>query len=440
MNKRLKKSILFLLPAAGLLTGTAVNAQNAVSDTLSLGSIISEVVQNHPLVKKAQEEISNSDAKIGMAQSGTLPNIDVESSYSRIGPITNISLPGIGSFSLMPHDNYSASVNASQMLYDFGKTNKNIQLEKQGKELSVQSVEQVKQKLAQAVIGYYFALDYLQEAVKIKDDQLRMLNEHLQFIRKKLETGSATNYEILTTEVRISNTENEKTDLLTAIKVKQSQLNSLLGRPESNELHVKNEVDLAGSGVQGDSLVASAMKNRDELKLAREKEKLAQLRLSLVSAQNNPVFSAFFSGGLKNGYIPYMNDPRANFAVGAGLRIPLFDGHRKEFSQVQAQTAIQQISQETEITRRTIVDEVVEAEAALAASKRKVDQTNLQLNQALQAYDLAKVKFDSGVITNLELIEASTTVSETRLMVQKSKIDYTVDLLNLKAAVGERLY
>lgn len=440
MNNSLKRSIFYLLPVAGLLSGTNVKAGADVSDSLSLKSIISEVVQNHPLVKKAQEEINNSDARIGMAKSANLPTVGIESSYTRIGPIANITIPDMGSFSLMPHDNYTASVNASQILYDFGKTDKNIQLEKQGKELSAESVEQVRQKLAEAVIGYYYALDYLQEAVKIKDDQLAMLNEHLQYIRKKLETGSATNYEILTTEVRISNTANQKTDLLAAIKVKESQLNSLLGKPESNEPHVKNELDRIGPEVQSDSLFAAAMKNRDEMKLAREKEKLAQLRLSMVSAQNNPVFSAFFSGGIKNGYIPYMNDPRPNFAVGVGLKIPLFDGHRKEFSQVQAQTAIQQTNQETELARRSIVDEVVEAEANLRASQQKVDQTDLQLKQALQAYDLAKVKFDSGVITNLELIESSTAVSESRLMVLKAKIDYTVNLYRLKAAVGERLY
>ena len=48
------------------------------------------------------------------------------------------------------------------------KTNKSIALEKQGKELSVESVEQVKQKLAQSVISTYYILVYLQEAIKNK--------------------------------------------------------------------------------------------------------------------------------------------------------------------------------------------------------------------------------------------------------------------------------
>jgi len=440
MNNNFRKIIFILFAITGYLFSGMAQNRPQDTDSLSLESIISEVVQNHPMVKKAMEEITVSDAKIGIAKSASLPTVGLESSYTRIGPIAHISLPDVGSFSLVPHDNYSASVSASQVLYDFGKTEKNIQLEMQGKELSGQSVEQVKQKLSQAVINNYFALVYLQEAIKIKDEQLRMLNEHLNYIRKKMETGSATSYEVLTTQVRISNTENQKTDILTAIQIKISQINSLLGKPESNNLRVKRELGLVMHQMSGDSLFASAMRNRDEMKLALEKDKLAKMRFSLVSAQNNPVVSAFATGGFKNGYIPYLYDPRGNFSMGVGVKVPIFDGHRKEYSLTQAQSAIEANAQETEIARRGIVDEIVEDEANMSASQKKVNQSELQLKQASQAYELARVKFDSGVITNLELIESSTTVSESRLMLLKSKIDLTVNSYKLKSAIGQRLY
>ena len=440
MNHILKKIICALLIIAGFSYSGIAQSQPLATDSLSLESIISEVVQNHPMVKKAIEEIKVSDSKIGIAKSVNLPTVGFESSYTRIGPIAHITIPDMGSFSLIPHDSYSASVSANQVLYDFGKTEKNIQVEMQGKELSGQSVEQVKQKLSQAVIANYYALVYLQEAVKIKDEQLQMLNEHLNYIRKKLETGSATTYEVLTTQVRISNTENQKTDILTARLITINQINSFLGKPESTNLLVKRNIKLAMSELPGDSLFASAMRNRDEMKLALEKDKLAKMRYSLVSAQNNPVVSAFASGGFKNGYIPYMYDPRGNFSMGIGLKIPIFDGHRKDYSLTQAQSAVESNNQETEIARRGIVDEIVEAEANLNASQKKVDQSELQLKQAIQAYELAKIKFDSGVITNLELIEGSTTVSESRLLLLKSKIDFTVNSYKLKSSIGQRLY
>ena len=440
MARKLNKIIFILLPLAGILYGEKASCQQIESDSLSLKTIISEVVQNHPLVKKAMEDLTTSDAKISIAQSAKQPNVNFETSYSRIGPISDISIPDLGTFSFFPHDNYSAAINASQVLSDFGKTDKNIEIEMEGKELSGKMVDQVKQKLSQLVIVHYFTLVYLQKAIVIKEEQLQTLNEHLRYVQKKQETGSATQYEILTTQVKISTIENQKTDLLTARQSQICQINMLLGKPETTAQKVKNELNLTVNEFENDSLISEAMQNRDEMKLAREKAKLSQLRLNLTNAQNNPVLSAVVSGGVKNGYTPYVYDPKANFVAGFGLKIPVFDGKRKTYNQIQAKSAIEVNNQEIEITRRGIINEVVDAKANAFASHKKVDQSELQLKQALQAYELAKVKFNAGVITNLELIEGSTAVSESRLMVLKSKIDYTVNMFKLKSAVGERLY
>lgn len=429
-----------ILPVIGMLSFGTAKSQTLPADSLALNSIISEVVQNHPMVKKAQEDLNVSDAKIGVAESLYQPNVDFTSSYTRIGPISSVTIPDMGSFSFVPHDNYSVAFNVNQTVFDFGKKEKSISLEKQGKELSRQSVEQVKQKLSQAVIANYYTLVYLQEALKIKDEQLKTLNEHLAYIKKKQQTGSATQYEILTTQVRISTIENQKTDIETAREVQVSQLNTLLGKPETTDQWVKRDLKVVAPVLMPDSLMSNAMHNRDEMKLAQEKAKLAQLRYSLTGLQNNPVVNAYVSGGVKDGFTPYLYDPRLNFTAGFGIRVPIFDGKRMKYNLAQAQSAIQVNDQDTEMARRGIVNEVVEAEANVNASEKKVAQSELQLKQATDAYKLAKVKFDAGVITNLELIEGSTSVSESRLQLLKAKIDYTGSLYKLKSAIGDRLY
>jgi outer membrane protein len=440
MTLKIYRPLLLFVLLVGSVALEKASAQTQATDSLTLGNIISEVVQNHPMVKKAQEDLNVSDAKIGLAESAYKTNVDFTSSYTRIGPISSVNIPNMGSFSFVPHDNYSAAFNVNQTVFDFGKKEKSISLEKQGKELSVQNVEQVKQKLSQAAIANYFTLVYLQEATKIKDEQLRTLNEHLSNVKKKLDTGTATKYEVLTTEVRISTIENQKTDIETSRQIQVAQLNSLLGKPESTDQRVRKDLRVSLSTELPDSLMNQAMRNRDEMKLAREKSQLAQMRFTLTQSQNNPVVNAYFSGGIKDGYTPYLYDPKLNFSAGFGIKVPILDGKRLKYNQVQAQSALQSNDQDTEIARRGIVNEVVEAEANVKASEKKVAQSELQLKQATEAYSLAKVKFDAGVITNLELIEGSTTVSESRLQLLKARIDYTGSLYKLKSAIGERLY
>jgi len=437
------KSIYKLIIAMILLPATIAYGQKkepSEGDSLSLHDILSEVIHNYPSIKKAQSDIESSDAKIGLAKTDYLPDVDITSSYTRLGPLQSFTLPGIGTLSLYPANNYSAMLNVKENIYDFGKTKKNVAFEEQNKELVSLSVEQIKQRLSGMLIGNYYSMVFLQEAIRIKEEELATLNEHLNFVQKKEATGSATKYEILTTKVRISAIENQKTDLMTALQVQLSQLNSFLGKSQETNLVVKEELLAPQILATNDSLFSFAYEHRNEMKIVRQKSALADTHLKMINLQNNPSLNFFGSGGLKNGYLPDINVITPNFAVGVGIKIPIFDGNRSKYNKIQANSDIHGNLQETELTRRTIVNEVVESKANALSAQKKVHQSELQLEQALQAFSLAETNFKAGAITNLDMLDSSTSVAESRLALLKTKIDYSVSFLKLKIALGEQIY
>ena len=438
------KSIYKLIIAMILLPSALAYGQTkepSGGDSLSLHDILNEVIHNYPSIKKTQSDIESSEAKIGLAKTAYLPDVNVSGSFTLLGPTTSLSLNG-NSFQLYPPDMYSAALNISESIYDFGKTDKNVTFEKQNREMVGFSIELLKQKLSGMMIGNYYSLVFLQEAIKIKDEELTTLNEHLQFVQKKAATGSATNYEILTTKVRISAIENQKTDLLNALEIQQGQLNSFLGKTQGTKLTVKNELVFSQVLATNDSLFAFAFDHRNEMKIARQKNTLADTRLKMVNAQNNPSLNFFGSGGFKNGYFNdrFEDVGKLNYTVGVGIKVPLFDANRSKYSKIQANSDIQGNLQETELARRTIVNEVVESKANALSAQKKVHQSELQLEQAQQAYSLAETNFKAGAITNLDMLDSSTSVAESRLALLKTKIDYSVSVLKLKIALGEQIY
>jgi len=185
-----------------------------------------------------------------------------------------------------------------------------------------------------------------------------------------------------------------------------------------------------------------AFANRDEMKIARQKEEIAKSRLEVISVQNNPSFNFIASGGYKNGYFnsELKDVGKLNYAVGVGLKVPVFDANRSKYAKIQANAGLEGSRQETELIRRNITDEIVESRANAEASLKKVKLSELQLQQAIQAFDLAEVSYNAGTITNLDLLDSNTAVSESKLALFKTKIDYTVNLLRLKMALGERIY
>ena len=448
MNIRtIKKSIItafvMLLFAFESVSGQTVNSPSAlttVTDSLTLKNIIERVVTSHPTVKDAEEAINNANARIGLAKTGYYPNADLVASYTNIGPVVKLSIPDLGTFQLYPVNNYAAAVNFQQVIYDFGRTRQNVELENENKLIGEQALEQVKQKMSMLAVNNYYTLVYLQAAIRIKDEELATLNEHLQQVEKMIATGSATEYQILSTRVKISTVESQKVDLLAALKAQQSFLNSMIGNDNNALPAVKNDLDVELPQIESDSLLSYAFKNRDEVLINEKKEALAELRYGMVKLQNKPMLSFQASAGAKNGYIPDLNKIRPNYVVGLGFRVPLFDGNRTKYNLAQAQSAIASLAYESDFTRRTVSNELSRAEAYMSAAKEKISQFDLQLKQALKAYSLAETSFGSGVITNLDLLDANTSVSESKLMLLKSRIDYAASIFTLKAALGERIY
>jgi outer membrane protein TolC len=220
--------------ALALIASLSANSQDnqgsvavVKSDSLSLKSLIEEVISTHPTVKGAEEALKNADARIGAARAAYYPVVDANANYSNIGPVMKIYIPSMGTFQLYPENNYSATINFRQVIYDFGRTKTNIELENEGRIIGEKTLDQVRQKMAIATVNNFYTLAFLQHAIKIMDEQLATLQAHLKYIETLKSTGSATDYQVLSTKVKISTAESQKSDLVAALAIQQAYLCSL---------------------------------------------------------------------------------------------------------------------------------------------------------------------------------------------------------------------
>jgi len=416
------------------------NLTQFTSDSVDLQQVVKRVLETHPSVLKAEEAINSVEAGIGLAKSAYYPNIELGASYTRIGPVPAISIPELGSFNMAPANNYNTSLNIHQTVYDFSKTKTNMQVAESGKAIVEKNIDMVKQKLTSLVIANYYTLFYLQEVVHIKEIQLGILEQHLDFITRKKETGSATDYEILSTKVRISVAKNQKHDTETALSNQLASLNSLLGLPVQTKIKVKNRLMLQPLNVECDSLINYAIEHRNELILGDLRKKQAELHLQSVKIENNPVVSAFFSGGIKNGYFPNLNQPKANYAAGLGINVPIFSATRHRNYLQMATSDINSIKLDIEQGRRQISSEVFMNVNNLQNSLQKIDQSELQLDQAEEARRLADLSYKAGSLTNLDLLDSESLEAESRLNLLRVRTEYMINAAQLEISIGKQGY
>jgi outer membrane protein len=435
--KWIKKALFTLTLTFILMQGSVVLAQ---TDTLQLKEAIDRMLSQYPTIKIATEALNAADTKIRMARAGYLPNIDATGSYTRIGPVPSFDFPGFGHISLYPENNIAAAVNIDQNIYDFGKTAKKVAVEEQGKVMTEENIDVVKNQLTQRLIYVYYSLLASQEAVKIKDQQIENLKQHLSWIEKKRETGSSTDYEVLSTQVRLTATESQKTDLETTTRVLLALLNSFLGQPESTPLVLADITDVPMQAEPQDSSIAHALNERAEIKLAADNIKMMQMNIDLTRRFYYPSIRAFASGGGKNGYVPDINKFQANYTAGIGVRIPIFDAARTKNTIALGESALMSSQYQKDQVTLEIRNEVINYYQKVVSAITRVDQTQSQVNQAEKAYNLANTSYQAGVITNLDLLDATTALSESRLALLRSKVDLVISYYELQIAEGRNSF
>jgi outer membrane protein TolC len=210
--------------------------------------------------------------------------------------------------------------------------------------------------------------------------------------------------------------------------------------PNETKHNLKEELIFEKLNTSREENLRNSFLQRDEILIAKEKQLTAKSNFQMINHLDNPNLNFIGSAGFKNGYIPDLNVLKANYTLGLQFSYPLFDAQRTKNNLALAQSIITINDLDIEVVKRNISNEVVENETNYQNAGNKINQFQMQYQQAEKALMLAQISFKNGTITNLDLLDAETTFAESKLLLLKAQIDYTISYFKLKAALGDRLY
>jgi outer membrane protein len=87
-------------------------------------------------------------------------------------------------------------------------------------------------------------------------------------------------------------------------------------------------------------------------------------------------------------------------------------------------------------TEHAVTAEVLQAISDVRASLDKIQTSELQVRQAKQAIGMATVRYDSGVVTNLDLIDAQTALAQAELFHLQALYHYVLSRYTLDKSIG----
>lgn len=430
------KKIIFSIISLFMILSSSSYPQNTIDGNLTLDEAIKLALKNQPLIEKAEDEVKAADAKIYGQKSFNYPNVEANLSYNRLGPISSIEFGG-SSFLLYPANNYDADIGARYTLYDFGKRNSLLDLVKSFKMTSEEKINYVKNQLSYSTVHLFYSILYLEKSLRVKNDEIKTLEQHLDITQKKVNSGTATDFDVLTTKVRVASAKNEKVDIENAINKEKIALRDLLGLSSDKQINLSGDLTLMPQTTNSDSLLTQAFVQREEIKIAEDARNSLKLQKNVASHGDLPKLNLMANFGFKNGFMPNIDVLRGNWVLGVSADIPIFNGFRKDAQVQEAEANLNANNAQILSLKRKIKTEVDQSISQLKTSQAQLSTTELQVEQAKQAVQRAEASYENGVITNLDLLDAETSLAEAELLHLRVVYQNVVNTYALKEAVGD---
>jgi outer membrane protein len=425
-------------PLCALIFSAIVLNTALAQDSLTVDQVLRRVLETHPAIAQAEQNIHAAEARVLESASALSPDVTTEASYAFLGPVAKLSFPGIGDFRLYPANNYDAHIGGRYTLYDFGKVDAAVDLNRSRVQTSRDAVELTRSTLAYQVIRVFYAILLLEKSIGVQNEQIDALRQHIDITKRRVSAGTATSFDVLTTQVRVAAAQNQKIDLENAAAKQRAILSQLLGLKSGSSVHVRGDLEQTSIPLNNDSLLQAAIRQRTELRLAQDAGISAELQQKVALLGNKPTLRMNLTYGLKNGYIPNLDVLRGNWVAGVRAEVPIFDGGRTDHQQEEAQAVILAEEARQRDIQQQIRSDVEQAVTDVQSAAAKIPISEIQVQQAKDAVSIARSRYEIGTLTNLDLLDAQTAESTARLGNLQALYKLILSKYELQRAIGAK--
>ncbi len=436
----------FLIAAAALLTATfaPATAVSAETDTLRLSreECVAIGLQESPTVKVANLEVKRMDYSKKEVLANLFPTIDFTGAYQRSIELQSMRMSMGGqsqSIKMGTDNNWNFGFSAAMPLV-------NASLWKSIKLSDIQILQALEDSrasrldLVDNINKAYYALLLAIDSREVIRQNYDLAVFNAGIFKKQFEQGTASEYDVLRSQVQVSNVEPELLQADISVKQCQLQLKVLMGI--DNEVTVMPNITLSdmkremyGYALEGDRSLTrnTTLRSLDLSKdLARQNVNLQKLAwIPTLGAQFNINWNAMSNGNaLKHQeFNPYSN-------VALALNVPIFSGGSKLQKLRQAQVQVAEI----ELQRENLVNSLnMQVDLAIDNINRQVKQiasSEQGMKQASKALEIMQKSFEIGAATYLDLRDSELANTSAQLAYLQSIYNYLVSTTELDTLLG----
>ncbi|WP_027384542.1 TolC family protein [Epilithonimonas caeni] len=409
---------------AAIIVGAFYSVSAQEKRLLSLEEAVKLGIQNSKSLKIDQAKIEESTADLLDAKNKQLPELKVSGSYLYLPfePNVDFKIPGVAGGGPKVSNVLYGSANLSVPIYSGGRIKYGIKSAEYLVEASKLSTENDKNAIAYNISQAYNNLFKASEVVKLLKENLASSQKRDQSFIKLENNGVIAKNDRLKAQLQTSNIELQLMEAENNYSIANINMDLLLGLPDNTEIEVDpNYIGADDLGKPDDYYLNLARENRKDIQALDYQRKAAALGTKAAKAENLP--SLAFTGGYVAADIPKLLTITNAVNVGVGISYNLSNIWKKNSSLMQSKAKEQELLANNELLNDNITLEVKRDYQNDLYAHKKIDVYQKTLEQAEENYRITLNKYNNGLETITNLLDADTAKITANVNVITSKAD-----------------
>jgi outer membrane protein TolC len=445
-----KLKIILALALAGFAVGGDATAQDAdtnspawLTQPLSLMSALNTALQQNAAILKGKNDLEASYGIVVQTRAVALPQVQATGKYTYTDPDAIETPPFAGPNFMQPHQNWNAGVQIVQSIYTGGKMMAAVRAARLTKE---QALAQYQTVIADALlatrVAYYDVLLAAQQ-ITVHEASVNLLQKEMEDQQHRLDAGTVPKFNVLRAEVAVAN---ERPLLIQArnnYRIAKNNLSNLLGYNlprdiwEDIPLRLTDTLDAVPYEVNLPDAIQQALSRRTELVALRKAEGLQQLNIVNAKSGYKPTVQVFAGyNWFNSSFSTDLSAKVDGWNAGGQLTWNLFDGLLTHGKVIQARALHEKSKTELADQSRQIELEVRTAYSDFIEAKEILDSQQTVQAEADEALREAKARADAGTGTQLDVLDAETSLTQARTTNVQALHDYAAARAKLERAIG----
>jgi len=374
----------------------------------TLNELESQAAQANQQLKGAVARVDQARATARVARSELLPSLNFDPSFTRQRYSPN-QMPSFGSLTA---NNFQTPLDLSYEIDLWGRVRRGFESARAEAAASLAAFHSVLLTLQADVAQNYFLLRSLDAEIASVTSTVGLRKEQLQLVRSRFEGGIGNELDIARAETELATTEAEAASLAKRRVELENALAILVGsNPAVFQLAALERANTNWNPpppAVPAGLPADLLERRPDVADAERQLAAANARIGVAKAAFFPVVRLTGSGGYVSADIDNLfNWESRTWSIGPSVSLPIFAGGRNranyKFSQAAYQESIAKYRQQILVA----FGEVENSLAGIHHLSTQASAQNRAVANSRRAVELATERYRSGLVSYLEIVDAS---------------------------------